>query len=60
VYARIGSIIKIEVIEMTLTTQMFLKALNPSIYPAIKNPPATTIIMNIFKNICKYGLELTK
>jgi len=51
--ARIGSIIKIEVMEATLTIQIFLKALKPSIYPATRKPPATVIIKKTFKNIDK-------
>ena len=58
VQARSGSTNKIEVMETTLTTQIFLKALIPNMYPAIKIPPARVINKNIFKNVCQNGCEV--
>ena len=52
---RIGSTIKIDVIETTLTIQMFLKAFIPNIYPATRKPPARVIIKKTFKNTLKNG-----
>jgi hypothetical protein len=50
---------KIEVMEITLTIQIFLKAPNPVKYPVIKREPPITIIKNGCQNTFKKegGLE---